>query len=150
MKSTTEDIYEEIDIIGHADTMQEVKQRARQRDNDTDGECHIVYSELKEDIQKYNFTNIKKPGYVADSQIAPELAELGVILLMFGGRAALLAQGSDGRQPHRRSRRHRPDRHRHPARCRPGQPARLAAARRQRIRPLLVGGQYSGAQGFGL
>ena len=24
------------------------------------------------------------PGYVADSEIAPELAELGVILLMFG------------------------------------------------------------------
>ena len=45
------------------------------------------------------------PGFVADTKLAPELAELGVILLMF----AFFAQGFDGGKVHRHSRRDRPD-----------------------------------------
>ena len=50
------------------------------------------------------------PGFVADVEIANELAEIGVILLMFGVGLQLLAQGPDlgpGRRHPRRARPHR-------------------------------------------
>ena len=44
------------------------------------------------------------PGFVADPEIAHELAEIGVILLMFGVGHPLLAQRPAGGPRHRRSR----------------------------------------------
>ena len=56
------------------------------------------------------------PGYVADQNLASQLAEIGVILLDVRRRPALLARGSPLGQEDRHPRRHRPDRLRHPAR----------------------------------
>ena len=55
------------------------------------------------------------PGFVADQALANQLAELGVMLLMFGV-GLHFAEGPDGGQGHRHPRRHRPDRGGHPAR----------------------------------
>ncbi len=49
------------------------------------------------------------PGFVADTKLAPELAELGVILLMFGVGLHFSFSGFDGGKVHRHSRRDRPD-----------------------------------------
>lgn len=57
------DLYEYKETIGYADTMPEVKAIARERDNDTDGECAIYYAELNEDAGKYMFRDRKPCHY---------------------------------------------------------------------------------------
>ena len=49
------DLYEGKDTIGYADTMADVKKIARQRADDTDGECSVFYAELDPETQKYKF-----------------------------------------------------------------------------------------------
>ena len=84
------------------------------------------------------------PGYVADQGLANQLAEIGVILLMFGvglhfSLKDLLGQG------HRDSRRRRSDRQcyasRHGSRLADG----VEYRRRHRLRPCPLGGQYGGS-----
>lgn len=53
------DLYDCKEVIGHVDTMQEVKRLARQRLVDTEGECSIYYVELNKDTQKYMFSKRK-------------------------------------------------------------------------------------------
>lgn len=53
------DLYDYKEVLGYADTMQEVKRLARERMDDTDGECCIYYAELNKDTQKYNFSQRK-------------------------------------------------------------------------------------------
>jgi hypothetical protein len=52
------DIYEGRDLLGYADTMQEVKKLAKQRVNDTDSECLIEVRELDTNINKYKFLKV--------------------------------------------------------------------------------------------
>ncbi len=49
------------------------------------------------------------PGFVADTKLAPELAELGVIFADVRRRFAFFAEGFDGGKGHRHSRCDRPD-----------------------------------------
>ena len=53
------DLYDYKEVIGYADTMQEVKRLAMRRIIDTDGECSIYYVELNQETQKYNFSQRK-------------------------------------------------------------------------------------------
>lgn len=53
------DLYEYKECIGYADNIQEVKKLAKERYNDTDGECSIYYAELNPVTQKYKVTNAK-------------------------------------------------------------------------------------------
>ena len=69
------------------------------------------------------------PGYVADLQLAPRLAEIGVILLMFGVGLHFSPQGICCRS-HTPSRGHSPDHPGNPARARPLPVARLEPDRR--------------------
>ena len=50
------------------------------------------------------------PGFVADTKLAPELAELGVILLMFGVGLQFFPEGPDGGKVYRHTGSDRPDR----------------------------------------
>ena len=52
------------------------------------------------------------PGFVADQPLAAELAEIGVILLMFGVGLHFSLEDLASVRAHRRPRRHRPDRRR--------------------------------------
>jgi CPA2 family monovalent cation:H+ antiporter-2 len=70
------------------------------------------------------------PGFVADQSLASELAEIGVILLMFGvGLHFSLDQLLLG-EVDRRARRHRADRLRHASRHGAGVLARLVRSAR--------------------
>ena len=82
------------------------------------------------------------PGFVADQELAPELAEIGVILLMFGvglhfslkdllSVRAIAIPGAIGA-----------DRGRHAAGLRPRLVARLVARRRPGVRPGAVGREH--------
>lgn len=53
------DLYEGKQIIGYADTLQEIKRLARQQYDDTDGECAIYYAEFNQETLKYKFTERK-------------------------------------------------------------------------------------------
>ena len=53
------DLCEWKEVIGFADTLREVRQIARERYNDTDGECAIYYAELNPETLKYKFTERK-------------------------------------------------------------------------------------------
>lgn len=46
------DLYEGKDVVGYADTLNEVKRLAREWFRDTDGECCIVYAELNTETGK--------------------------------------------------------------------------------------------------
>ena len=50
------------------------------------------------------------PGFVGDQELANQLAEIGVILLMFGVGLHFSIKRPDGGPPDRHPRRHRPDR----------------------------------------
>lgn len=47
------------EVLGYADNMKEIKRLAKERYNDTDGECDIWYAELNIETQKYKFSNAK-------------------------------------------------------------------------------------------
>lgn len=53
------DVYEGKDVLGYADTMEEVRNLARIQDRDTDGECIPVYAELNPETGKYKFSQYK-------------------------------------------------------------------------------------------
>ena len=72
------------------------------------------------------------PGYVADQKLANDLAEIGVILLMFGVGLHFTLERPAVRSRHRAAGRDRPDRRRHAAR----HGARLAARLVDRRRPV--------------
>ena len=85
------------------------------------------------------------PGWVADAHLAPQLAEIGVMLLMFGvgmhfslrdllAVTAIAIPGAD-----------RADRRRDCPRRTGRAPVGLAARRRPAVRPRAVGGQHRGA-----
>ncbi len=72
-------------------------------------------------------------GFVADTKLAPELAELGVILLMFGVGLHFFAERSHGGKVDSHSRSHRPDSRGDAARDGALFPARLVADDRHRF-----------------
>ena len=45
-----------MELIGSADTIGEVKELARERYNDTDGECYIVYGKDIQHVRKLTFS----------------------------------------------------------------------------------------------
>lgn len=53
------DIYEEKEAIGYADNIQGVRKIKRERIEDTDGECCVVYAELNPENGKYKFSQYK-------------------------------------------------------------------------------------------
>ena len=53
------DLYEGKDVVGYADTLNEVKRLAREWFRDTDTECCIVYAELNPETKKYRFSQYK-------------------------------------------------------------------------------------------
>jgi CPA2 family monovalent cation:H+ antiporter-2 len=69
------------------------------------------------------------PGFVADQELIPQLAEIGVILLMFGVGLHFSLKDLLSVRAHRGARRAGPDRLRHRARPRPRHVARLGHRR---------------------
>lgn len=57
------DIYEAKDVVGYADTLEEVKKLARSWHRDTDGECCIVYAKLNVESGRYKFSRYKEVNY---------------------------------------------------------------------------------------
>lgn len=53
------DIYEGKDVLGYADTMEEVILLAHRQEQDTEGECLPVYAELNPETGKYKFSQYK-------------------------------------------------------------------------------------------
>lgn len=54
------DIYDLTEVLGYCNTIAEVKDLARQRIEDTDGECECVYAELNPETGKYKFSAYKE------------------------------------------------------------------------------------------
>lgn len=52
------DLYEYKETLGYADNIRGIKKLAKERYNDTDGECDIWYVQLDIEKQKYNFSNL--------------------------------------------------------------------------------------------
>src|SRR5688572_14967925 len=84
------------------------------------------------------------PGYVADQAMARQLAEVGVILLMFGSGLHFFARRPALGQEDRDPRRGRPDGAGDAARTWRGIRDRLADRRRTHLRPRTVGLQHGG------
>lgn len=59
MKYKVYDIYEGKEVLGYADTMEQVKRLAFKQDRDTDGECCPVYAILNPETGKYKFSEYK-------------------------------------------------------------------------------------------
>ena len=53
------DICEGKDVLGYADTIDEVRRIAKKQSRDTDGDCCIVYAELNPETGKYKFSQYK-------------------------------------------------------------------------------------------
>ncbi len=85
------------------------------------------------------------PGFVGDQTLAPQLAEIGVILLMFGVGLHFSMRDLLDVQGHRPARRGGADRAGHRAGLGPGAAAGLVARRGPGVRPVAVGRQYRGA-----
>lgn len=51
------DLYDGKETLGYVDSMAEIRALARQRVNDTDGECAIFYAELNPETNKYKFSS---------------------------------------------------------------------------------------------
>ncbi|VEB93783.1 putative cation:proton antiport protein [Citrobacter koseri] len=85
------------------------------------------------------------PGFVADTKLAPELAELGVILLMFGVGLHLSLKDLMAVKGHRHSRRDRPDSRGDVAGYGAFSGVGLVAHDRYRLRVMSFNRQYRGA-----
>lgn len=57
------DLYEGKETVGYCDTLKEAKKIARQWEEDTDGECIIVYAKLNNETEKYRFSEYKELKY---------------------------------------------------------------------------------------
>ena len=57
------DLMEGKDVVGYADTLQEVKKLSREWFKDTDGDCCLVYAELNPKTGKYWFSQYKEVKY---------------------------------------------------------------------------------------
>ena len=86
------------------------------------------------------------PGFVADAALAEQLAEIGVILLMFGVGLQFHFDELARRARRRRARRDRAKRGRDAAGRRRRARLRLVVAGRHRLRDRVVGGQHGGAR----
>lgn len=53
------DLYDGKEVLGYVDTLKEVKALARERYEDTDGECEIYYAQLNPETNKYGFSSAK-------------------------------------------------------------------------------------------
>ena len=53
------DLYDGKDVLGYADTKQEIKRLANERIDDTDGECDIYVLTLDPEVNKYRIKSLK-------------------------------------------------------------------------------------------
>lgn len=51
------DLLEEKEVLGYAADLVEVKRLAKERYEDTDGECLVMYAILNKETNKYKFSN---------------------------------------------------------------------------------------------
>lgn len=57
------DIKEWRDVLGKVDTLKEVRGLCKERVNDTEGDCYVVYYELDEKTNKYSMESMKIANY---------------------------------------------------------------------------------------
>lgn len=53
------DLYDGKETLGYVDTLKEIKALAKERYEETDGECAIFYAELNKETNKYKFSSAK-------------------------------------------------------------------------------------------